>query len=211
MYFAWPTSTSRGKRVLIREDLNVPVQNGVVTSDARIRASLPTIKLAHEGGARVHGDVAPRPARGGRVRRPSSRSRRSPRGCPSCSAARCASSATGSTACSASRARSCCSRTCASTRARRRTTTSSRRSMAALCDVYVMDAFGTAHRAEASTHGVGRVRAGGLRRPAARRTSSTRSKRRSATRSARWSRSSAARRSRPSSPCSRACSARSTS
>jgi hypothetical protein len=50
--------------------------------------------------------------------------------------------------------RSCCARTCASTRARRRTTKSSPAQMAALCDVYVMDAFGTAHRAEASTHGV---------------------------------------------------------
>lgn len=36
----------QGKRVLIREDLNVPVSNGVVTSDARLRASLPTIELA---------------------------------------------------------------------------------------------------------------------------------------------------------------------
>ena len=43
----------RGKRVLIREDLNVPVQDGVVTSDARIRASLPTIQAAREAGARV--------------------------------------------------------------------------------------------------------------------------------------------------------------
>ena len=43
----------RGKRVLIREDLNVPVKNGVVTSDARIRASLPTIRAAHTAGARV--------------------------------------------------------------------------------------------------------------------------------------------------------------
>src|SRR3954469_2763904 len=43
----------RGKRVLIREDLNVPVQNGVVTSDARIRASLPTIQVAKNAGARV--------------------------------------------------------------------------------------------------------------------------------------------------------------
>ena len=42
-----------GKRVLAREDLNVPVKNGVVTSDARIRASLPTIKLALESGARL--------------------------------------------------------------------------------------------------------------------------------------------------------------
>ena len=43
----------RGKRVLIREDLNVPVKDGKVTSDARIRASLPTIKLALDAGARV--------------------------------------------------------------------------------------------------------------------------------------------------------------
>jgi phosphoglycerate kinase len=43
----------KGKRVLIREDLNVPVRDGVVTSDARIRASLPTIKLALEAGAKV--------------------------------------------------------------------------------------------------------------------------------------------------------------
>jgi phosphoglycerate kinase len=43
----------RGKRVLIREDLNVPVKDGVVTSDARIRASLPTIKLALEAGGKV--------------------------------------------------------------------------------------------------------------------------------------------------------------
>ncbi|MDE8604503.1 phosphoglycerate kinase [Marinomonas sp. RSW2] len=41
------------KRVLIREDLNVPVKNGKVTSDARIRAALPTIKLALAAGAKV--------------------------------------------------------------------------------------------------------------------------------------------------------------
>ena len=39
-----------GLRVLIREDLNVPVQNGVVTSDARIRASIPTIQAAKDAG-----------------------------------------------------------------------------------------------------------------------------------------------------------------
>src|SRR5215831_19958628 len=43
----------RGKRVLIREDLNVPVHNGAVTSDARIRASLPTIQAAKQAGAAV--------------------------------------------------------------------------------------------------------------------------------------------------------------
>ncbi|QDJ13332.1 phosphoglycerate kinase [Mergibacter septicus] len=42
-----------GKRVLIRSDLNVPVKDGKVTSDARIKASLPTIKLALEQGAKV--------------------------------------------------------------------------------------------------------------------------------------------------------------
>jgi phosphoglycerate kinase len=43
----------RGKRVLIREDLNVPVDNGKVTSDARIRAALPTLEYAVKQGAKV--------------------------------------------------------------------------------------------------------------------------------------------------------------
>ncbi|MAT92561.1 MAG: phosphoglycerate kinase [Halioglobus sp.] len=42
-----------GKRVLIREDLNVPVKDGAVTSDARIRAALPTVRQAVEAGAKV--------------------------------------------------------------------------------------------------------------------------------------------------------------
>ena len=43
----------RNKRVLIREDLNVPVQDGIVTSDARIRAALATIRYALDQHARV--------------------------------------------------------------------------------------------------------------------------------------------------------------
>jgi len=43
----------RGQRVLIREDLNVPVQGGQISSDARIRAAVPTLRLALDQGARV--------------------------------------------------------------------------------------------------------------------------------------------------------------
>jgi phosphoglycerate kinase len=43
----------QGKRVLIREDLNVPIKDGAVTSDARIRAALPTINAARAAGAKV--------------------------------------------------------------------------------------------------------------------------------------------------------------
>ena len=41
------------KRVLIREDLNVPVKNGKVTSDARLKAALPSIQQALKAGAKV--------------------------------------------------------------------------------------------------------------------------------------------------------------
>jgi phosphoglycerate kinase len=43
----------KGKRVLIRADLNVPVKDGKVTSDARITASMPTIEFALKAGAKV--------------------------------------------------------------------------------------------------------------------------------------------------------------
>ena len=42
-----------GKRVLIREDLNVPIKDGVITSEQRIKAALPTLKLALAKGAAV--------------------------------------------------------------------------------------------------------------------------------------------------------------
>ena len=54
-----------GKRVLIREDLNVPVKDGEVTSDARIRASLPTIRMGARQGRACHPALASRQARRG--------------------------------------------------------------------------------------------------------------------------------------------------
>ena len=43
----------RGKRVLIREDLNVPIKNNIITSDQRLRAALPTLRKALESKAAV--------------------------------------------------------------------------------------------------------------------------------------------------------------
>ena len=54
----------RGKRVLIRQDLNVPVKNGVVTSDQRVTASLDTLRFAIAAGARVMVDVSSGEAKG---------------------------------------------------------------------------------------------------------------------------------------------------
>ena len=102
-----------------------------------------------------------------------------------------------------------CWRTPASTRARRRTIRPSSPQLAKLGDIYVNDAFSAAHRAHASTEGLG-AQAAGLCRPrhAGRARGAGEGARQR--RSSRWSPSSAAPRSRPSSTCSKTSSPRST-
>ena len=143
----------RGKRVLIREDLNVPVQDGTVTSDARIRAALPTIRHALDKRAKVlilsH---LGRPAEGRIDEALSLRP----------VAARL-SELLGKAVplrrdwldgvdCEPGTAVLC--ENVRFNKGEKKDDPALARKMADLCDVFVMDAFGTAHRAEASTHGV---------------------------------------------------------
>ena len=142
-----------GKRVLIREDLNVPVQEGVVTSDARIRAALPTIRHAIDQRAKVlilshlgrpeEGkldealSLKPVAARLSELLGQAVPLKRDWLDGVDCEAG------TG-VLCENVRFN----------RGEKKDDPGLARRMADLCDVFVMDAFGTAHRAEASTHGV---------------------------------------------------------
>lgn len=142
-----------GKRVLIRQDLNVPLKNGTVADDTRIKASLPTIKQALEAGAKVMVmSHLGRPTEG-------------------------VFDADFSLAPVARHLGALLGQEvylqkdwidgvdlndkdivlCENVRfnvGEKSDDDALSQKMAALCDVYVMDAFGTAHRAQASTHGV---------------------------------------------------------
>ena len=144
------------KRVLIREDLNVPVKDGKVTSDARIQASLPTIKLALEKGAAVmlmshlgrptEGEyeeqysLAPVAAHLSRLLGAEVRLIKD--------------WVDGGFEVAAGEV--VLLENVRFNTGEKKDNEELSRKMAALCDVYVMDAFGTAHRAQASTHGVAR-------------------------------------------------------
>lgn len=148
----------KGQRVLIREDLNVPVKDGEVTSDARIRAALPTIHMALAAGARVmlmshlgrpteglpisaqpDSSLAPVARRleqltGKSVRLVENYLEGVEWGSEDLILFENVRVNTGETSNDAVLAKE----------------------LAALCDIFVMDAFGTAHRAQATTEGVAR-------------------------------------------------------
>lgn len=143
----------KGKRVLIREDLNVPVKDGVVTSDARIRASLPTIEHAMKAGAKVivmsH---LGRPTEGEYDEEFSM-----------APVARYISDLLGleipvikdfREEFDVAEGGVVLLENVRFNKGEKKDEEALSKDYAALCDVFVMDAFGTAHRAQASTHGV---------------------------------------------------------
>ena len=144
-----------GKRVLIREDLNVPVADGTVSSDARIRAALPTIQAALDQNARViimshlgrpeEGKFDPELSLVPVAKRLSELLGRN---VPVMRDWLDGVSAQPGQAVMCENVRF--------NKGEKKDDEQLARRMAALCDVFVMDAFGTAHRAEASTHGVAR-------------------------------------------------------
>ena len=141
------------KRVLIREDLNVPVKNAVVTSDARINAALPTIKQALDHGAMVilmsH---LGRPTEGQFEDQfslqPVADSLSQTLG------AKVQLVTDWSNGVEVAAGQVALLENVRFNRGEKANDDSLSQAYAKLCDIFVMDAFGTAHRAQASTHGV---------------------------------------------------------
>lgn len=143
----------KGKRVLIREDLNVPVKDGRVTSDIRIQASMPTILHAMEAGAKVmlmshlgrpeegvfDDDASMRPVAEhlGKLLGKEVRLIRDYLG-----------------GVDVADGEVVLFENVRFNKGEKKDNEELAKQYAALCDVFVMDAFGTAHRAQASTHGV---------------------------------------------------------
>jgi len=142
-----------GKRVLIREDLNVPIADGKITSDARLRAALPTLKLALEAGAKVMVmSHLGRPTEG----EPNAEYSLKPVS-DYLSAAlnypvRLVSDYLEGVDVSAGEL--VIFENIRFNVGEKKNDDNLAQKLAALCDVFVMDAFGTSHRAHASTHGI---------------------------------------------------------
>jgi phosphoglycerate kinase len=142
-----------GKRVLIREDLNVPIKDGRISSDARIVASLPTIKLALEKGASVMiCSHLGRPTEGqfsgenSLLPVAAYLSKALNRRVPLVENYLDGYQIPAGEVVIFENVRF--------NQGEKKNSDELAQKYAALCDVFVMDAFGTAHRAEASTHGV---------------------------------------------------------
>ena len=143
----------RDKRVLIREDFNVPLKNGEVANDARIVAALPGIRYALEQNARLMlVSHLGRPKEG----EPTEAESLAP-------VARHLSMLLGMEVplkrnwldgVEVEPGRAVLLENCRFNKGEKKNDDALARKMAALCDVYVNDAFGTAHRAEATTHGI---------------------------------------------------------
>ena len=144
-----------GKRVLIREDLNVPVKDGKVTSDARLKAALPTMKLALEAGAKVivmsH---LGRPTEGEYAEefsmQPVVNYLQDALPCN----VRLEKDYLGGV--EVAEGELVMLENVRFNKGEKKDDETLAKQYASLCDVYVMDAFGTAHRAQASTHGAGK-------------------------------------------------------
>ncbi|WP_323837545.1 phosphoglycerate kinase [Photorhabdus africana] len=142
-----------GKRVLIRADLNVPVKDGKVTSDARIRASLPTIEAALKQGAKVmitshlgrptegesSEEFSLKPVVDYLEEKLSSPVRLEKEYLEGVDVAE---------------GELVVLENVRFNKGEKKDDETLAKKYASLCDIYVMDAFGTAHRAQASTHGV---------------------------------------------------------
>lgn len=144
----------KGKRVFIRSDLNVPVKDGKVTSDARITASMATINFALKAGARVMvTSHLGRPEEGVYSEENSLKP-----------VADVISAKVGKPVrlikdwveggFEVANGELVLLENCRFNKGEKKSADETSKKYAALCDVFVMDAFGTAHRAEASTHGV---------------------------------------------------------
>ncbi len=142
-----------GKRVLIREDLNVPVKNGKITSDARLVAALPTIRLALQKGAAVMVcSHLGRPTEGEFSQENSMQPVADYLSKALACDVKLLSHYLDGVAINAGEV--VLFENVRFNKGEKKNSDELAQKYAALCDVFVMDAFGTAHRAEGSTHGV---------------------------------------------------------
>jgi phosphoglycerate kinase len=149
----------RGKRVFIRADLNVPVKDGVVTSDARIVASMPTIEFALKAGAKVMvTSHLGRPEEGvyseENSLKPVADVMSKLLGQPVRLVKNWLASNAPADSLGTEDGQLILLENCRFNVGEKKNDDVLAKKYAALCDIFVMDAFGTAHRAEASTHGI---------------------------------------------------------